>query len=132
MTVEHLPGKLVVEVGERQAWPFLDTESDPERELRLYLDTDWLITPPGDAGAGAAGSPDSLLPELVRLNNRYVVTAVENARVAPSPDEPITTVHRRAPPLENSRHRGNEASIYYVTPTVTPPGERALRLLCGR
>ncbi|MFE3068701.1 hypothetical protein [Streptomyces sp. NPDC059247] len=81
MTVEHLPGKLVVEVGERQAWPFLtflDTESDPERELRLYLDTYWLVTAPGDAGSGRAGAPDNPLPELARLNNRYVVTAVEN------------------------------------------------------
>ncbi|MER8232831.1 hypothetical protein [Streptomyces sp. NPDC094049] len=82
MAVEHLPGKLVVEVGERQAWPFLtflDTGSGPERELRLYLDTDWLITTPGDVRPAPAGAPDNPLPELARINNRYVVTAVENA-----------------------------------------------------
>ncbi|MCB5164753.1 hypothetical protein LG634_07885, partial [Streptomyces bambusae] len=80
--VEQLPGTLVVEVGERQAWPFLtflDTESDPEREMRLYLDTDWRITEAGEAGPGAAVDPDNPLPELVRLNNRHVEGAVQNA-----------------------------------------------------
>ncbi|MFI6642496.1 hypothetical protein [Streptomyces sp. NPDC050504] len=85
MTMENLPGKLVVEVGERQAWPFitfLDTESDPEREVRLYLDTDWRIATPGDAGVPRTGTPDNPLPDLVLINNRYVVRAAEHADVS--------------------------------------------------
>ncbi|MFF8835459.1 hypothetical protein [Streptomyces sp. NPDC015130] len=85
MTVENLPGKLVVEVGERQAWPFLtflDTESDPEREIRLYLDTGWRITEPGDTEAPRAETRDNPLPDLARVNNSYVVTATEHPDVS--------------------------------------------------
>lgn len=85
MSMENLPGKLVVEVGERQAWPFitfLDTESDPEREVRLYLDTDWQIATPEGARAPHAKAPDNPLPDLALINNRYVMTATKHADVS--------------------------------------------------
>ncbi|MGW7415777.1 hypothetical protein [Streptomyces sp. NPDC054863] len=85
MAMKDLPGKLVVEVGERQAWPFLtflDTESRQEREIRLYLDSDWRITAPRDPGGPRTHTPDNPLPDLALINNCHVVTATEHADVS--------------------------------------------------
>jgi hypothetical protein len=48
-----LVGTFVVEVGERQAWPFLtfcDNRTTPPTETRLYIDADWSVT--GARGMG--------------------------------------------------------------------------------
>jgi len=45
----ELVGSFVVEVGQRQAWPFVgfcDNEPTPELERRLYIDADVLVTDP--------------------------------------------------------------------------------------
>jgi hypothetical protein len=42
----ELVDTFVVEVGQRQAWPFLtfcDNRSTPSREVRLYIDTDCTV-----------------------------------------------------------------------------------------
>jgi hypothetical protein len=41
-----LVGTFVVEVGERQAWPFVTfADNDQDREYRLFLDAAWSTTP---------------------------------------------------------------------------------------
>lgn len=42
----EIGGCFVVEVGERQAWPFItfcDGTSTPSREARLYIDSSWHV-----------------------------------------------------------------------------------------
>lgn len=43
----HPVGTFVVEVGRRQAWPFLtfcNNDLTPPVETRLYIDTDWTVS----------------------------------------------------------------------------------------
>jgi hypothetical protein len=66
-------GRHVVEVGRRQAWPFVNL-ADPEsgREVRLYLDTDFSVTPAWsqlDQDNGAA------LAALESLNGLTITSA---------------------------------------------------------
>lgn len=51
---EELIGSFVVEVGVRQAWPFLtfcDNRPTPEEERRLYIESGIKVTPPTDITA---------------------------------------------------------------------------------
>jgi hypothetical protein len=62
-----LVGCFVVEVGERQVWPFItfcDNRPTPSREVRLYVDTAYSVTDPGE-GRSTEGS----VPALLELNN---------------------------------------------------------------
>jgi hypothetical protein len=71
----ELLGTFVVELGERQAWPFMtfcDNEATPSRETRLYIDTEFTLN-----GALAWSSGDqAAVIELLPLNG-LVVVAVE-------------------------------------------------------
>jgi hypothetical protein len=56
----ELVGLFVVEVGERQAWPFVqfcDNSPTPPREVRLYIDTDFEVC----HASGADTSTEGLL-----------------------------------------------------------------------
>lgn len=56
--VRDLVGTFVVEVGERQAWPFVtfcNNDPTPPVETRLYIDTDYSL-----AGAASLGDLMSL------------------------------------------------------------------------
>jgi hypothetical protein len=75
--VEALRGQFVVEVGVRQAWPFLafcDNQFEPPRETRLFIGTVFRVgsAPPSFAD----GDPDAAVAALLELNNR-TVTDVE-------------------------------------------------------
>jgi hypothetical protein len=72
---EALHGWFVVEVGVRQAWPFL-TLSDPESggEARLYIDTEFRLEPGG--AHFTDGDAERSMAALLDLSNR-TVTAVE-------------------------------------------------------
>lgn len=55
--VDQLAGCFVVEIGLRQAWPFLglcDNRPSPAQELRLYIDATWSI----EADSLSTGSDD--------------------------------------------------------------------------
>jgi hypothetical protein len=74
--VDALRGQFVVEVGVRQAWPFLtfcDNKLTPPLETRLYIHTTFHV------GTGATvfgdGDPDAALAALLELNNRTVTDA---------------------------------------------------------
>jgi hypothetical protein len=67
---ETLEGRFVVEVGVRQAWPFLtfsDPHSETAAEIRLYIDTEFRLEPGSHARATTA---------LIDLHN-MTVTDVE-------------------------------------------------------
>jgi hypothetical protein len=71
--VEALRGQFVVEVGVRQAWPFLtfcDNERTPARETRLYIDSSFRL----DSGAPSFvdGDPDPAVTALLDLNGLTV------------------------------------------------------------
>ncbi len=70
----ELVGCFTVEVGERQAWPFItfcDNRGSKSREVRLYLDTSYSVrSPNGDA------SLEGTVYDLLELNN-LLVDAVE-------------------------------------------------------
>lgn len=70
-----LVGCFVVEVGERQAWPFVtfcDNRATPPREARLYIDTLVQVESPDSAAV-----PDGpVLVQLLALNN-LSVTGIE-------------------------------------------------------
>ena len=69
---QELVGSFVVEVGERQAWPFMtfcDNEPTPSREIRLYIDTELTLN-----GSRVWSSPeDSVAVHLLSLNNLAVI-----------------------------------------------------------
>ncbi|MEV6303668.1 hypothetical protein AB0M02_29955 [Actinoplanes sp. NPDC051861] len=79
MDLEQLAGCFVVEIGIRQAWPFLgicDSRPAQARETRLYIDAEWaieLIT----RTTGGADDDRAWLTAAVVLNGR----TVESARV---------------------------------------------------
>jgi hypothetical protein len=73
-----LVGLFVVEVGERQAWPFVqfcDNSPTPSREVRLYIDTHFEVRP--------ATAPIGSIESLLALNMLAVtgVTDDEGFRV---------------------------------------------------
>ena len=74
--VEALRAQFVVEVGVRQAWPFLtlcDNAPTPPRETRLYIGTTFRVG--SSPRTFADGDPEPAVAELMELNNR-TVTAV--------------------------------------------------------
>lgn len=69
---QELVGTFVVEVGERQAWPFLtfcDNDATPSREVRLYIDTAFTLN--GALAWSSANEP--AVAELLPLNSLAVV-----------------------------------------------------------
>jgi hypothetical protein len=89
MDVEQLAGSFVVEVGFRQAWPFLglcDNRPTPAQEARLYIDASWTI----EATTSTAGSADddiTWLTAAAALNG----TTIETARVEDDGSLRLTT-----------------------------------------
>jgi hypothetical protein len=85
LDVSLLAGHTVVEIGCRQAWPFLELiDPSAEREIRLYIDADVRIE--GDGG-GTFGQEDTgLLAALARILN----CAIERAETAPGGDLHVT------------------------------------------
>lgn len=74
--VNELVGAFVVEVGVRQAWPFLgfcDNREASSKETRLYLDASWSID--AEPGRGAADTRD-WLAAAEALNGLTVSDAV--------------------------------------------------------
>ena len=74
MDVDELVGAFVVEVGVRQAWPFLgfcDNRGASSRETRLYLDAFWSI----DGEPGSAADTQHWLVSADALNGLTVSDA---------------------------------------------------------
>jgi hypothetical protein len=79
---ERLRGQFVVEVGVRQAWPFMtfyDPSATPALERRLYIDTTFTLQPPG-CRVFDDGDPGQAVDALLALNNRTVVDVEKNDR----------------------------------------------------
>jgi hypothetical protein len=71
---DQIAGSFVVEVGFRQAWPFLglcDNRPTPAQETRLYIDTSWTIEANVSANGGGANDDIAWLTAAVALNGRY-------------------------------------------------------------
>jgi hypothetical protein len=78
--VEALRGQFVVEVGVRQAWPFLtlcDNAPTPPRETRLYIGTSFRVG--SSPQTFADGHPEPAVAELLELNNRTVTDVAVSA-----------------------------------------------------
>jgi len=78
--VEALRGQFVVEVGVRQAWPFLtlcDNAQTPPRETRLYIGTTLRVGT--SAQTFADGNPEPAVAQLLELNNRTVTDVAVSA-----------------------------------------------------
>jgi len=74
--VKDLRGQFVVEIGTRQAWPFItlcDNESTPAVETRLYIDTAFRLDP--GAQVFDDGDPERAVGELLDLSDRTVTEA---------------------------------------------------------
>jgi hypothetical protein len=70
---DQIAGSFVVEVGFRQAWPFLglcDNRPTPAQETRLYIDTSWTIEANVSANGGGANDDIAWLTAAVALNGR--------------------------------------------------------------
>jgi hypothetical protein len=75
---DEIDGCFVVEVGERQAWPFVtfcDNRGASSREVRLYLDSSWALDTQ-DHASGSSYDAQTIVA-LLDLNN----LTVERARV---------------------------------------------------
>jgi hypothetical protein len=71
--VEALRGQFVIEVGVRQAWPFLtfcDNRPTPPRETRLYIDTAFRVD--SSEPTFADGDVDAAAVRLLELSDRTV------------------------------------------------------------
>jgi hypothetical protein len=78
--VETLRGQFVVEVGARQAWPFLtlcDNAPTPPRETRLYIGTTFRVG--SSPLTFAEGDPEPAVAQLLELNNRTVTDVAVGA-----------------------------------------------------
>jgi hypothetical protein len=65
MNPTELQGWFVTEAGVRQAWPFLNLcQPASNREVRLYIDTDFEV---GVSGEGVGGLVDELASSAARL-----------------------------------------------------------------
>jgi hypothetical protein len=79
MDLDQIAGSFVVEVGFRQAWPFLglcDNRPTPAQETRLYIDASWTIEA-ATAVSGGADDDKAWLTAAVALNGR----TIDNVRV---------------------------------------------------
>lgn len=77
MAPDQLAGCFVVEIGLRQAWPFLgfcDNRSTPPQENRLYLDTEWCIEA-GSRVQGTAADEATWLTAALTLNGATIAEA---------------------------------------------------------
>lgn len=80
MNVTELVGCFVVEVGLRQAWPFVgfcDNRTTPASERRLYIDADAEISPVSTASSFA--TEESLVSAMMALNGLTVEAATVDA-----------------------------------------------------
>jgi hypothetical protein len=74
----EINGCFVIEVGERQAWPFLtfsDNRQAQSREARLYLDASWTVHTTGGRSLTSSIEQDNdvqRLGALLGLNNARV------------------------------------------------------------
>ena len=78
--VEDLRAQFVVEVGVRQAWPFLtlcDNAPTPPRETRLYIGTTFRVG--SSPQTFADGDPGPAVAQLLELNNRTVTDVTVSA-----------------------------------------------------
>jgi hypothetical protein len=78
--VKALRGQFVVEVGVRQAWPFLtfcDNMPTPPTETRLYIGTSFCVG--SSPQTFADGDPDPAVAQLLELNDRTVTDVVLGA-----------------------------------------------------
>jgi hypothetical protein len=77
MDVEQITGSFVVEIGVRQAWPFVglcDNRPTPAQETRLYIDASWTIEATTSTSGGA--EDDIIwLTAAAALNNTTIDTA---------------------------------------------------------
>jgi hypothetical protein len=74
MNLDQIAGSFVVEVGFRQAWPFLglcDNRPTPAQETRLYIDASWTIEA-AKAVSGGADDDKAWLTAAVALNGRTI------------------------------------------------------------
>lgn len=73
--MEQIAGSYVVEIGFRQAWPFLglcdNRPADGAEEARLYIDAPWSI----GAASGVADDDITWLLAAVALNGQTIETA---------------------------------------------------------
>lgn len=77
MAPDQLAGCFVVEIGLRQAWPFLgfcDNRSTPPQESRLYLDTEWCIEAASRV-QGTAADEATWLTAALTLNGATIAEA---------------------------------------------------------
>ncbi|WP_433788771.1 hypothetical protein [Actinoplanes sp. CA-252034] len=80
MDAERVGGSFVVEIGYRQAWPFLglcDNRPTPAQETRLYIDTAWRIEATSSVD-GHADDDMAWLTAALALNGRAIDTARVN------------------------------------------------------
>lgn len=103
--VNQLAGSFVVEIGFRQAWPFLglcDNRSTPAKETRLIIDASSTIEA-ATVGTGSADDDVAWLTAAVALNGEtiddarvddggtlYLLTASGHALVVSGEPEPST------------------------------------------
>lgn len=74
---QELVGTFVIEIGERQAWPFMtfcDNNATPSLEARLYIDSAFTLN---DVPAWSSGT-ESAVPNLLVLNHLEVVRVEVN------------------------------------------------------
>lgn len=114
----ELAGCVVVEVGERQAWPFVtfaDPGGMPPCEARLYLDSSWRVrTAPGPSGASPASADMS---RLLDLNN----LTVERARVSEAGDLEVYFAEGPSVIVSGAATADTTGEPWWLTPW-TPPG----------
>jgi hypothetical protein len=87
--VEQVVGSFVVEIGFRQAWPFLgfcDNRPTPAQEARLYIDASWIIEVATSA-SGRADNDIAWLTAAIALNGR----TIDAARVCDDGSLSLTT-----------------------------------------
>lgn len=73
-----LVGMFVIEVGTRQAWPFIgfcDDTGFKAREFRLFLDAPWAV---GDT-SGDADAHETWMVSALEINNRTVSNVLVDA-----------------------------------------------------
>jgi hypothetical protein len=88
MEANDLQGAFVVEVGVRQAWPFLTFAwPDQDAEYRLYIDTTFRV----DDHDLADGDPERAASALLALNNTNVTEVVvgDDAELTLRFDSPV-------------------------------------------
>ena len=77
MNVDQIAGSFVVEVGFRQAWPFLglaDNRPTVARETRLYIDSTWTINSTTSL-TGEADDDVAWLTAAIAMNGETIDSA---------------------------------------------------------